>query len=88
MISDLNMSNEKMSDFVSFLLLWFTLVVKLRNLDFKSHSNTLIFCWCLFFDKKRCEFRFECSMEKCFILFEKNMMLDLNMSCQTLSGLV
>ena len=59
MISDLNMSNEKMSDFVSFLLLWFTLVVKLRNLDFKSHSNTLIFCCCLFFDKKRCEFRFE-----------------------------
>ena len=51
MISDLNMSNEKMSDFVSFLLLWFTLVVKLRNLDFKSHSNTLIFCWCLFLIK-------------------------------------
>ena len=33
-----------MSDFVSFPLFWFTLVIKLRNLrDFKSPWNTLIF---------------------------------------------
>ena len=36
-----------MSDFVSFPLLGFTLVIKLRNFDFESHWNTLIF-----FDKK------------------------------------
>ena len=32
-----------MSDFVSFPLLGFTLVIKLRNFDFESHWNTLIF---------------------------------------------
>ena len=37
MVSDLNMANEKMSDFVSFALFGFTLVVKLRNFDFESH---------------------------------------------------
>ena len=37
-----------MSDFVSFPLLGFTLVIKLRNFDFESHWNTLIF-----FDKKK-----------------------------------
>ena len=37
----------KMYDFVSFSLFEFTLVIKLRNFDFKSHWNTLIF-----FDKK------------------------------------
>ena len=36
-----------MSDFASFPLLAFTLVIKLRNFDFESHWNTLIF-----FDKK------------------------------------
>ena len=37
MMSDLNMSHGKMFDFVSFPLLGFTLVIKLRNFDFKSH---------------------------------------------------
>ena len=37
MLSDLNMSHVKMSDFVSFQLFGFTLVIKLRNLDFESH---------------------------------------------------
>ena len=36
-MSDLNMPREKMSDFVSFPLLGFTLVLKLRNFDFESH---------------------------------------------------
>ena len=40
MTSDLNMSNGKMSDFVSFPFFGFTLVVKLRNFDFESHWNT------------------------------------------------
>ena len=43
MMSDLNMSHGKMSDFVSFLLLRFTVVINPRNFDFKSHRNTLIF---------------------------------------------
>ena len=47
MISGLNMSHgkkclilfrlEKMSDFVSFPLFGFTLVIKLRSVDFKGH---------------------------------------------------
>ena len=36
-MSDLNMSYGKMSGFVSFPLLGFTLVVKLRNFDFEGH---------------------------------------------------
>ena len=36
-MSDLNMSYEKMSDFVSFALFGFTLFIKLRNFDFKGH---------------------------------------------------
>ena len=47
MVSDLNMSHGKMSDFVSIPLFGFTLVIKPRNVDFKGHQNTLIF-----FDKK------------------------------------
>ena len=43
MASGLNMSREKLSDFVLFPLFGFTLVIKLRNFDFKSHLNTLIF---------------------------------------------
>ena len=35
MMSDLNASLEKLSGFVSFLLFAFTLVIKLRNVDFK-----------------------------------------------------
>ena len=54
MVTDLNMSHRKMSDFVSFPLFGFTLVIKLRNFDFESHWNTLIF-----FDKKRYGVRFE-----------------------------
>ena len=34
---DLNMSHGKMSDFVSFPLFGFTLVIKLRNSDFESN---------------------------------------------------
>ena len=37
MLLDLNMSHEKMSDFVSFPLFGFALVIKLRNFDFESH---------------------------------------------------
>ena len=36
-MSDLKMSPEKRSDFVSCLLVGFTLVIQLRNFDFKSH---------------------------------------------------
>ena len=35
--SDLNMFHGKISDFVSFLLFRFTLIIKLRNFDFESH---------------------------------------------------
>ena len=42
MMSDLNISHGKMSDFVSFPLFRFTLVMKLRNLNFKVCENTLI----------------------------------------------
>ena len=47
MMSDLDMSHEKMSDFVLFALFVFVLVIKLRNLYFESYWNTL-----MFFDKK------------------------------------
>ena len=36
-MSDLKMSDGKMSGFVSIPLFGFTLVTKLRNLDFESH---------------------------------------------------
>ena len=42
MMSDLNISHGKMSDFVSFPLFRSTLVMKLRNLNFKVCENTLI----------------------------------------------
>ena len=45
---------KKMSDFVSFPLFGFTSVKKLRNFDFESHRNTLIFL-----DKKIYDVRFE-----------------------------
>ena len=38
MISDSNMSHEKTSDFVSFPLFEFTVVIKPGNFDFKSHE--------------------------------------------------
>ena len=37
MISNLNMSHEKNTDFVSFPLFGFTVVIKLRNFGLKSH---------------------------------------------------
>ena len=40
-MSDLNISQEKMSDFVSFPLFRFNLVIKLNNFDFVSHQNRL-----------------------------------------------
>ena len=36
------MSLGKLSDFVSFPLFGFNLVIKLRNFDFETHSNALI----------------------------------------------
>ena len=42
MPSDLNMSYGKIFDFVSFLLLGFTLVIKLRNFNFKEMMFGLI----------------------------------------------
>ena len=64
MISDLNISQGKISNFLSFPMFGFTVAIKLRNFDFESHWNTLIF-----FDKKRiwCQI-WICSMEKCLIL--------------------
>ena len=53
-MSDLNMYRGKMPDFVSFALFGFTLIMKLKDFDFESHRNTLIF-----FDKKRYNVRFE-----------------------------
>ena len=41
--SDLSMFCGKMSDFISFPLFGFTLVIKLKIFDFESHWNTLIF---------------------------------------------
>ena len=41
-MSDLNISHGKMSDFVSFPLFGFTLVIKLRNFDFEGHQSTVI----------------------------------------------
>ena len=43
MRSDLNMFHGKMAAFVSFSFFAFTLVIKLKNFDFESHWNTLIF---------------------------------------------
>ena len=57
-MSDLNISFGKMSDFVSFPLFRFTLVIKLRNFAFESYWNTLI-C----FDRKRPQI-WICHMEK------------------------
>ena len=37
MMLDLNIPLRKMSDFVSFPLFGFTLVIKLRNFDFESY---------------------------------------------------
>ena len=42
-VSDLNISHGKKSDFVSFPLFGFNLVMNLRNFNFESYLNTLIF---------------------------------------------
>ena len=56
---------RKMSDFVSIPLFGFTLVTKLRNFDFESHWNILIF-----FDKRNILRQIWIfSMEKSVILF-------------------
>ena len=55
MISNLNMSHEKMSGFVWFPLSRITLVIKLRNFHFESHWNILIFS-----DEERYGLKFEC----------------------------
>ena len=51
-----------MSDFVSFPLFGFTLVIKLKNVDFKGHWNTLIL-----FDKKDMASDLNMPHEKCLI---------------------
>ena len=51
-MSDLNMFCGKMFNFVSFPLIGLILVIKLRNVIFKSHLNTLIF-----FDQKENDVR-------------------------------
>ena len=43
MMSVLNMSHEKMSDFVSFPLFEFTLVTKLKNFNIEGHWKTSMF---------------------------------------------
>ena len=65
MMSELNMSYGKLSDFVSFLLLEFTLIIKLRNFDFENHCNTL-----RFFGKKH-DLRYEYTPWRnvCFVSF-------------------
>ena len=54
MMLDLNMFYEKMTDFILFPLFRFTLIIKLRNFDFESYLNTLIF-----FKKKIYDIRFQ-----------------------------
>ena len=36
-MSDLNTFHGKMSDFISFLLFGFTLVIKVKNFEFEGH---------------------------------------------------
>ena len=45
MVADLNMSQGKMSNFVSFQMFGFTLVIKLRKkIDFENYLSTSILC--------------------------------------------
>ena len=55
MISNFIMSHEKMSDFISFPLFGFTLVIKLKNFDFERHWKTLNF-----FVKKMSDLNMSC----------------------------
>ena len=43
MMSDLNMSQRRINDFVAFSFLRINLVIKLNYFDFESHRDTLIF---------------------------------------------
>ena len=64
MTSDLNMACGKIFDFVSFPMFWFIIVIKLRNFDFESDWNTL-----MFLIKKIWRHIGICHMEKYLILF-------------------
>ena len=44
MVSDLKMTHGKMSDFVSFSLFGFYLVIKLKKFDFKGHFSIKKLC--------------------------------------------
>ena len=59
------MSHWKISYFVSLSLFGFTLAIKLRNIDFGSHWNTLIF-----FDKKKWCQIWICPVKQCLIRFK------------------
>ena len=48
MMSDLNMSQRRINDFVAFSFSRINLVIKLNYFDFESHRDTLI----LFYRKK------------------------------------
>ena len=79
-MSDLNMSHEKMSDFVSIPLFGFTVVIKPRKLDPENHWNTLIIN-----HKKMMS---DLIMSLKYFNNHKKMMSDLIMSCQRVSDLV
>ena len=74
-----------MSAFASFSLFEFPLVIKLRNFNFESHWNTL-----MFFNIKRYDVRFEYALWKnvrfCYII--QKIMSDSNIFCQTAPNLV
>ena len=80
MTSDLNMPQRIMFDFVSFPFSGFTLVRKLRNCDFESHWNTLIF-----FDKKvMSDLNMSCQIESDLVytsLYELNFGNKLTNTC-------
>ena len=54
MVSDLNMSHGKASNFDSFPLFGFTEVIKLRSFDYESYWNAWIF-----FEKKGFDVKFQ-----------------------------
>ena len=102
-MSDLNISHEKLSDFVPLVLFEFPSVIKLINLGFESQWNALIF-----FDQKNMTsdlnmshgkmsdfvsfalFGFAWVIKQIFLYVLRffYMISDLNMSCQTVSDLV
>ena len=92
LMSDLNMSRGKMSDFVSFPLYGLTLVIKLRNFDFEGHSNTLTFLMKkdrVSDSHKTEKFRFWKSFKYFYnFWWKKDMVSDLNMSYRKMSDFV